>query len=126
MEYRCFDRHTLFDLLCAAYIELVFYVHLFPKIQYMQQSQQKATSIKSVTQPFIKPLLYLIHQILSASSGKRATIPAKIIIELPLPMPNIEICSPSHITNIEPTVNDRISINRKPQPGSITNCFVQQ
>ena len=34
--------------------------------------------------------------------GSVETIPAKIIIEIPLPIPFVEIWSPSHITNIEP------------------------
>ena len=36
------------------------------------------------------------------AEGKPATIPAKIIIEIPLPIPRSVICSPNHIRNIVP------------------------
>jgi hypothetical protein len=37
-------------------------------------------------------------------SGRRETIPAKIIREIPLPIPLAVICSPIHISNIVPAV----------------------
>ena len=36
--------------------------------------------------------------------GRRATMLAKMISEVPLPTPRLVICSPSHITNIVPPV----------------------
>ena len=36
--------------------------------------------------------------------GSRATIPAMMISEMPLPIPRSVICSPIHITNIVPAV----------------------
>ena len=47
-------------------------------------------------------------------------MPAKMISEMPLPMPRSLICSPSHMTTAHPVVSDRMVIRRKPQPGSGT------
>ncbi len=37
--------------------------------------------------------------------GKPTTIPAKIISDIPLPMPRSLICSPSHMMNADPVVS---------------------
>ena len=47
-------------------------------------------------------------------------MPAKMISEMPLPMPRSVICSPSHMMNAVPVVSVIIVISRKPQPGSST------
>ena len=52
--------------------------------------------------------------------GKPAAIPAKMIIEIPLPRPRSVICSPSHIKNIVPVTNVETVTNRNIKPGSIT------
>ena len=52
--------------------------------------------------------------------GKAATMPAKMIMEMPLPMPRSVICSPSHMMNAVPVVSVIIVIRRKPHPGSKT------
>jgi hypothetical protein len=39
--------------------------------------------------------------------GKPAAIPAKMMIEIPLPRPRSVICSPSHIRNIVPVTKRR-------------------
>jgi len=46
----------------------------------------------------------LLHDV-----GKPDTIPAKIIIETPFPIPNSEISSPIHISNTEPAVMTKTS-----------------
>src|SRR3990167_5128797 len=55
--------------------------------------------------------------VLNTYPGNLDAIPANIIIEAPLPIPYNEICSPSHITNIEPA--DIVKINEiiNPNPG---------
>ncbi len=45
--------------------------------------------------------------------GISATIPAKIINDIPLPMPLAVICSPSHIKNIVPVSNVIVVTNLK-------------
>ena len=50
--------------------------------------------------------------------ASRDTMPAKMISEMPLPMPRSVICSPSHMMNAVPVVSVIIVIRRKPQPGS--------
>ncbi len=49
--------------------------------------------------------------------GRTATIPAKIIIDEPLPMPREVICSPSHIRNSVPPVRVKQVEIRKNGPG---------
>ena len=47
-------------------------------------------------------------------------MPAKMISEMPLPMPRSVICSPSHMMKAVPVVSETIVNSRKPQPGSVT------
>ncbi len=51
------------------------------------------------------------------ADGRRATIPAKMIREIPLPMPRSVICSPNHMINAVPEVKVITVITRNPQPG---------
>jgi len=44
-------------------------------------------------------------------------MPAKMISDIPLPIPRSLICSPSHMTKAQPVVNVSTVINRNPQPG---------
>jgi hypothetical protein len=52
--------------------------------------------------------------------GRAATMPAKMISEMPLPMPRAVICSPSHIRNMVPPTSVMTVEIRKNQPGSVT------
>jgi hypothetical protein len=54
------------------------------------------------------------------ADGKPATMPEKMISEMPLPMPRAVICSPSHIRNIVPPTSVITVEIRKNQPGSAT------
>ena len=54
------------------------------------------------------------------ADGKLATIPAKIINEIPFPTPLEVICSPNHIKNIVPPTKVTTVVKRKNKPGSIT------
>ena len=47
-------------------------------------------------------------------------MPAKMISEMPLPMPRAVICSPSHIRNMVPPTRVTTVEMRKNQPGSMT------
>ncbi len=49
--------------------------------------------------------------------GSPTMIPAKMISDMPLPMPRSVICSPSHMTKVVPVVSVRTVIRRNPQPG---------
>ena len=53
--------------------------------------------------------------------GRPAMMPAKMIIEMPLPMPRSVICSPSHIRNIVPVTRVATVTNRNITPGSSTS-----
>ena len=44
-------------------------------------------------------------------------MPAKMMSDMPLPMPRSVICSPSHMMNAVPVVSVSTVIRRKPQPG---------
>ena len=47
-------------------------------------------------------------------------MPAKMMSDMPLPMPRSVICSPSHMTNAVPVDSVRIVISRNPQPAFVT------
>ena len=51
------------------------------------------------------------------AEGRRTTIPAKMMSEIPFPMPRSVICSPSHMMKIVPVVSVRTVSSRKPHPG---------
>ena len=44
-------------------------------------------------------------------------MPAKMMSDMPLPMPRSVICSPSHMMKHVPVVSVSTVISRKPQPG---------
>ena len=52
--------------------------------------------------------------------GRPTTMPAKMISDMPLPMPRSVICSPSHMMKAVPVVSDRIVSMTKPKPGLMT------
>ena len=52
--------------------------------------------------------------------GISATIPEKIIRDIPFPTPLKVICSPNHIKKVVPAVNETIVISLKFKPGSVT------
>ena len=52
--------------------------------------------------------------------GISATIPEKIINEIPFPTPLKVICSPNHIKKVVPATKDIVVIILKLIPGSIT------
>ena len=54
--------------------------------------------------------------------GIRATIPAKMMREIPLPMPLSVICSPSHMMKAVPAVRVIMVIMRNDHPGSRTTA----
>ncbi len=51
------------------------------------------------------------------ADGRPARMLAKMIIEMPLPMPRSVICSPSHIRNIVPVTSVIAAVSTKPVPG---------
>ena len=52
--------------------------------------------------------------------GNSATIPAKIMSEMPLPTPREVTCSPSHIKKTVPPTSVTTALARKKKPGSTT------
>ena len=67
-----------------------------------------SASVSAVMVP-LRTLFHMVTPLMESVIiwGKRETIPANRITEMPLPMPNSVICSPSHIRNAEPAVKDR-------------------
>ncbi len=49
--------------------------------------------------------------------GRPTTMPAKMMSDIPLPMPRSVICSPSHMMNVVPVVSVSTVINRNIRPG---------
>ena len=54
----------------------------------------------------------------ASADGSSATIPTKIINDIPFPIPLAVICSPSHIKNIVPPTSVIMQDALKYQPGS--------
>ena len=50
------------------------------------------------------------------AAGSPATMPAKMMIEMPLPTPRSVICSPSHIRNMVPVTSVTTAVNRTRSP----------
>jgi hypothetical protein len=48
--------------------------------------------------------------------GSPATIPERMIMEMPLPTPRSVICSPSHMRNMVPVVMVMVAVMRNGQP----------
>ena len=75
------------------------------------------TAMISITMsPFISPLR-TISSVLPMARGRPATMPATMIMVMPLPMPRSVICSPSHMTKIVPVVIETVATNRNWGPG---------
>ena len=60
------------------------------------------------------------RKVLMIASGPRQTIPAKMISEIPLPIPFSVICSPSHMMKAVPAVSVITVISLNAQPVLIT------
>ena len=60
------------------------------------------------------------RKVLITPSGPRQTMPAKMMSEMPLPIPRSVICSPSHMMKAVPAVSVMTVMRRKPQPGIMT------
>ena len=58
------------------------------------------------------------------ADGNCATIPDKMMSEMPLPMPRDVICSPSHIRNMVPPASVMVVDIRKKMPGLLTTLPV--
>ena len=58
----------------------------------------------------------------TSAPGRPATMPAKMMSEVPLPTPRCVICSPSHIRNMVPPTSVMTVVARKNQPGSMTTA----
>ena len=75
-------------------------------------SRMMATNTPSWSSPFLSRT-----KDAEMAEGSRTTMPAKMMSEMPLPMPFSEICSPSHMISAVPAVSVIIVSSRKPQPG---------
>jgi hypothetical protein len=62
---------------------------------------------------FISPV-DISRKVFMMAAGMPATMPAKMISEIPLPIPRSVICSPSHMMNAVPAV----SVKHRHQPES--------
>ena len=55
------------------------------------------------------------------AAGRPETIPAKIIIDIPLPIPRSVTCSPNHIKKSVPATRVDTQVTLKAVPGSMTS-----
>ena len=75
-----------------------------------------STMMKAAERAPVRPS----SSVLAMASGRLATMPEKMISEMPLPTPRWVICSPSHIRNIVPPVSVTTMVKRKYSPGLST------
>src|SRR5690242_20683458 len=61
---------------------------------------------------------------LASAEGSSATMPDRMMSEMPLPMPREVICSPSHIRNMVPPVSVMVVDIKKKMPGLDTTLPV--
>jgi hypothetical protein len=59
-------------------------------------------------------------------SGRLVRMDAKMRIEMPLPMPRFVICSPIHISSVEPTVSVTTISTNRPEFASSTPWFLKR
>ena len=81
-------------------------------------TSKATTRIARTCQPCIEPSLTSCA-VPPSADGSPDTILTKMMIEMPLPIPRSEICSPSHIRNMVPVTSDTVAVNTKPGPGLI-------
>ena len=60
---------------------------------------------------------FMNWKVVVSAEGRLATMPAKMMSEMPLPMPRSVTCSPSHMMKAVPAVSVIMLIRRKVQPG---------
>ena len=77
----------------------------------------KKSTKKSESSPACINLTVLIMAL-----GNRATIPAKIMSDIPFPIPLSVICSPNHMIKAVPDVRVIIVTSLKGHPGFCTNA----
>ena len=67
----------------------------------------------------VTPLILLLIPVyrVRIMLGTRERIPANRMMEMPLPMPNSVICSPSHMTKAEPAVKQSTMTMAAQTPG---------
>ena len=75
--------------------------------------------------PAISPVL-TCSIVRPTAPGSPATMPTRMIIEMPLPMPRSVICSPSHIRNIVPVVMVTVAVNSHDEPRGQHHAAVLQ
>ncbi len=80
----------------------------------MVSSITAARMSRSTSDP--SALSWKVVQVCKRACGTRATMPAKMISEMPLPMPRSVICSPSHMMKAVPAVRVITVRMRKLQP----------
>ena len=68
----------------------------------------------------------VMENICQMPRGRTATIPAKMISEMPLPTPRLVICSPSHIRNSVPPVRVTTVETMKKSPGFWTSPWLAE
>ena len=69
---------------------------------------------------FISPVL-TSSSVPPIADGRPETMLARMIIEMPLPIPRSVICSPSHMRNSVPVTSVTMAVKTKLKPGLMTS-----
>jgi hypothetical protein len=70
------------------------------------------------------PPVFTSSSVPPIADGSPDRMLARMIIEMPLPMPRSVICSPSHIRNMLPVTSVTAAVNTNPGPGVSTTFWV--
>ena len=74
----------------------------------------------------LNPLAVIINlYIVVTADGNEAIIPMNIIIDIPLPIPLLVICSPSHIKSAVPATNESTINAPVPNPGFMNTPYAE-
>ena len=95
------------------------WLHLVDLDGALSQSLVNQTIIKKIINPDIAPV-FPNSKVVTKALGISATIPEKIINEIPLPIPLWVICSPNHIKKIVPATIVVTVVTLKNIPGLMT------
>lgn len=108
----------MFDMFAGGAVSrmAIFALNLIPYIT--------ASIVIQVTPTVGKAPVRLNSRVWAMVLGRLATIPAKMINEMPLPTPREVICSPSHIKNMVPPTRVMTVETRKNHPGSSTTPWL--
>ena len=101
---------------------ILFFTFFYTSVVFNPEETAENTA-KKMTSSGLRAPVRACSKVWAMMEGKRATMPAKMINEMPLPTPRLVICSPIHISSMVPPVSVITAPMRKKRPGWRTMGF---